>query len=296
MNFRKIYQFLWLLLALTVLGWTSLVQATQYDLRSGGSNAISGKGSSVTFLRKQIDFTKMPNSSATTVWTSGDTAKLFNIPANTKVMMINAYVDSAASATTSISLGDSSSATKYLNAKSINTAGVNWNSYNYTNPNYFMIPLAFSKADLTSSTSATAIPVSTINSATMIRMPFGGNIVAIGATGNANTTAGSVTFDATIDGSVTGLQAILNSTKQTSTTTAATYGAYPVNAGQSLGVKYTTSHDFAPTGSTDFTAMVYFMAGPNPNPLYAAADYLLLTLTGTPTTGKVTIVAECVQP
>jgi len=81
-----------------------------------------------------------------------------------------------------------------------------------------------------------------------IPVPVGGSIIGIAVYSNAETTSGTLTADATVNGTATGLQAGLNSVddKQTSYTTQA-IDADTVAAGARVGVKVTTTSTFTPT-------------------------------------------------
>lgn len=76
-----------------------------------------------------------------------------------------------------------------------------------------------------------------------------GAVTGISVYSNEARTAGTLTVDVTIDGSVTGLQAILNGTNTQShqATQMRTAGGDAYPAGTLIGVKITTSADWAPT-------------------------------------------------
>ena len=64
-----------------------------------------------------------------------------------------------------------------------------------------------------------------------------------------------MTVDATIDGTATGLQAVLDGTNTTFKATTQAKDADAFTAGQLIGVKITTSADWAPT-TADIIVMV----------------------------------------
>lgn len=72
-------------------------------------------------------------------------------------------------------------------------------------------------------------------------MPWDFELVGISVTSNAARTAGTLTVDATIDGTVTGLQAALDGTNTTRDTGTQPRGTDVGVAGSRLGVKLTTS-------------------------------------------------------
>lgn len=82
-----------------------------------------------------------------------------------------------------------------------------------------------------------------------------GSIVAIAVQSNAARSAGTLTVDATIDGAVTGFQAILNGTNTTTKVTTQEAGITTHTSGQKLGVKITTDGSWAPT-TADITVSV----------------------------------------
>lgn len=86
-------------------------------------------------------------------------------------------------------------------------------------------------------------------------MPWDFELVGISVTSNAARTAGTLTVDATIDGTVTGLQAALDGTNTTRDTGVQARGTDVGVAGSRLGVKLTTS-SWTPT-TADIVATVW---------------------------------------
>jgi len=79
-------------------------------------------------------------------------------------------------------------------------------------------------------------------------MPVAGSIIGITAVCNTACTSGTLTADATINGTATGLQVELNSVGSTlSAATMQANNADTVTAGQRVGVKVTTDSTWAPT-------------------------------------------------
>ncbi len=88
-------------------------------------------------------------------------------------------------------------------------------------------------------------------------MPFDFEIVAITVASSEARTAGTLTVDATIDGTVTGLQGLLNATDTTRDYATQPRGADAGVAGQRVGVKLTTA-SFTPV-TADIAVCVYVL-------------------------------------
>jgi hypothetical protein len=86
-------------------------------------------------------------------------------------------------------------------------------------------------------------------------IPFDFEVIAIDVVSNAARTAGTLTVDATIDGTVTGLQAALDATNTTRFYTRQSRGSDVAVAGSRIGVKLTTA-SWTPV-SADVTAGVW---------------------------------------
>jgi len=90
-----------------------------------------------------------------------------------------------------------------------------------------------------------------------IPMASAGSVVGIAVYGNAACTSGTLTADATVNGSATGLQAGLNSVDDTQTSyTTQANDADTFTAGQRIGVKVTTSNSPAWAPITDDVVVV----------------------------------------
>jgi hypothetical protein len=85
-------------------------------------------------------------------------------------------------------------------------------------------------------------------------MPFAGAIVGVGAALSAAASAGTLTLDVTINGTVTGFQLVI--TTGASGSTIKEYGQVRFNAGDTIGVKITTSGSWNGT-TADLLATVY---------------------------------------
>jgi len=159
----------------------------------------------------------------------------------------------------------------------------------------YEVPYVFSSADVTASITAQALIINRYNNASGYTLLRDGKLVGISIAGDMACTAGGATFDVTINGEVTGVQAyIQNSTltalgnsgsageqysymRQYRNETNAAQGfrrniidsayhnadnpygrATPLSAGDRIGVKITTSSNFAPSGA-DYVVTVYVL-------------------------------------
>lgn len=111
----------------------------------------------------------------------------------------------------------------------------------------FKTAFCFMQQDVAAEQSAVAIPVLGLAANTEIVLPFSGSVIGIAVASNDARTAGSLTVDVTVNGTATGLQAALDgsNTQYHSATQAKDTDAFA--AGARLGVKITTSADWAPT-------------------------------------------------
>lgn len=100
-------------------------------------------------------------------------------------------------------------------------------------------------------------PNSTVDAITVTEevMPWDFEVVGISVVSNAARTAGTLTVDATIDGTVTGLQAALDATNTLRDTGTQARGSDAALAGARVGCKLTTS-SWTPT-TADITATVW---------------------------------------
>jgi len=99
----------------------------------------------------------------------------------------------------------------------------------------------------------------TTHQVTEIVMPYAGSIMGITLASNGARTAGSLTTDVTINGIVTGLQAILDASNTQYHYAVQAKDINTFSAGGRLGVKFTTSGDWAPiTADIVVTVIVEF--------------------------------------
>lgn len=110
----------------------------------------------------------------------------------------------------------------------------------------FKMPFNFYQTDATGSQTAVALAVLGLAGNTEYTMPYAGSVMAISVASNDARTAGTVTVDATVNGTATGLQAVLNATDTTYAQATQAQDADAFSAGGRLGVKITTSADWTP--------------------------------------------------
>lgn len=110
-----------------------------------------------------------------------------------------------------------------------------------------LVPFLFSQDQVADSQSAVAMNIletsattSTLN-VTEYQMPWDFEIVAISVVSNTDRTAGALTVDATIDGTASGLQAVLNGSNVRRKSTTQVRGSDVGVAGSRVGVKLTTA-------------------------------------------------------
>lgn len=105
-----------------------------------------------------------------------------------------------------------------------------------------LVPLTFSQGALADAQSAAAMTFADgIADVGEYAIPFPFEIIAISASSSDARTAGTATFDATIDGTVTGCQAILDGTNTLRDTGIQRRGSDAGAAGSYVGVKVTTA-------------------------------------------------------
>jgi hypothetical protein len=105
----------------------------------------------------------------------------------------------------------------------------------------------------------TAVALAMGNTHTEAPMPMAGYVVGIAVYSNAARTTGTLTVDATINGTVTGLTAVLDGTNTQTHSTRQALTSDAFTAGQRIGVKITTSGTWAPTtADIDVVVLVAF--------------------------------------
>lgn len=107
--------------------------------------------------------------------------------------------------------------------------------------------------------SQTAVALTLSGGRTEIPMPADGYVVGVAVFSNEARTAGTLTVDPTINGTVVGLTAVLDGTNTTTKTTRQANGLDKFTAGQRIGVKITTDAGWLPTtADIDVTVLVVF--------------------------------------
>lgn len=114
----------------------------------------------------------------------------------------------------------------------------------------------FYQDNVAASQSAVALPVAGPAAVNEIEMPWAGSIVGISVLTNDSRTADTLTVDATINGSVTGLQAILNASNADHHSAVQAIDADAFSAGDRIGCKITTGGSWTPT-TADIIVVVY---------------------------------------
>lgn len=124
-----------------------------------------------------------------------------------------------------------------------------------------LIPFLFAQDAVADSQSAVAMNIMETTATTSTLpvteyvIPWDFEIVGISIVSSEARTAGTLTVDATIDGTVTGMQAALDATNTTRDTGTQPRGADVGTAGQRIGVKLTTASWTPVTG--DVAVVVY---------------------------------------
>lgn len=120
------------------------------------------------------------------------------------------------------------------------------------------IPHSFMQDNVAASQSAVALSVVGPASGIEFEMPWAGSIVGISAqVANAEArTAGTLTVDATVNGSVSGLQAVINGTNAEHHSSTQAKDLDSFNAGDRIGCKITTDAGWLPV-SADVIVVVY---------------------------------------
>ena len=116
--------------------------------------------------------------------------------------------------------------------------------------------LSFMQSNVAANQSAVALNVLGLAGNTEFTMPKDGHITKVSIASNDARTAGTCTVDVTVNGTVQGVQAILNASNTTYH-----YNTYEredktFTAGQRIGVKITTSADWAPV-TADIVVIVF---------------------------------------
>ena len=123
----------------------------------------------------------------------------------------------------------------------------------------FKQPFSFMQSDVAASQSAVALAVLGLTGNSEIVMPYAGSIIGISIASNDARTAGTLTVDATVNGTVTGLQAVLDGTNTTYYSATQAKDTDTFAAGDRIGVKITTDSSWAPTTADIVVAVIIEM-------------------------------------
>lgn len=123
-------------------------------------------------------------------------------------------------------------------------------------PGGFKDSFGFMQSDVAAGQSAVAIPLLGASNNTQIVLPYAGSVIAISVAASEARTAGTLTVEATINGTATGLQAQLNAANPQYHSATQAKDADAFVAGSRLGVKITTPADWAPTTADIVVAVV----------------------------------------
>lgn len=118
------------------------------------------------------------------------------------------------------------------------------------------VPHDFFQDNVAASQSAVALVVGHSATVTEFEMPWAGSIVGIQIVSNEARTADTLTVDATINGTVSGLQAVLDGTNTTHHSSTQAKDTDAFNAGDRVGCKITTGGSWTPT-TADIAVTVY---------------------------------------
>lgn len=119
----------------------------------------------------------------------------------------------------------------------------------------FKYPILFMQDDVAASQSAVALLIAGATPVE-IGVPWTGSIVGISVLSDAARSAGTLTVDATVNGSTTGLQAVLDVDNTTIHYASQAKDVDTFVAGDAIGVKITTDAGWLPT-SANIVVLVY---------------------------------------
>ena len=117
-------------------------------------------------------------------------------------------------------------------------------------------PYQFMQSDVAASQAAVALDVLGLAGNTEYTMELAGSVVGIAIASNDARTAGTLTVDVTVNGTATGLQAILDGTNDTYHYATQIAETDTFSAGDRLGVDITTGADWEPDGTPDIVVTV----------------------------------------
>lgn len=123
----------------------------------------------------------------------------------------------------------------------------------------FKQPFNFMQSNVAANQTAVAIDVLGLAGNTEVVMPYAGSVIGISVASNAARSAGTLTVDATVDGVVTGLQAVLDDDPTTYALNTQAKDTDTFTAGQRIGVKITTDGAWAPVTADIVVAVIVEM-------------------------------------
>jgi len=107
--------------------------------------------------------------------------------------------------------------------------------------------LSFMQSDVAASQTDVALDVLGLAGNTEYTVPLDGSVIGISIASNDARTGGTLTVDVTVNGTKTGLQAVLDGTNTQYHYATQTKDTDTVSAGDRIGVKITTDASWAPT-------------------------------------------------
>lgn len=124
----------------------------------------------------------------------------------------------------------------------------------------FMVPLTFRSTDIAANLSAAELCVNPEAGTTELlyyyTAPYAGSVLAVSIYSDDAVTSPYLTADVTINGTVTGLQAALDTTNTQTHSATQVVGTDTFSANDRIGVKISTDSGFTPTTS-DIVVLVY---------------------------------------
>ncbi len=121
--------------------------------------------------------------------------------------------------------------------------------------------LSYADDNITTAEAAVAMKTAGSSTVTEFEVPWAGSITAVSIITNESRTAGSMIADPTINGTVIGLHATLNNTNADHHSTTQASGTDAFAAGDRVGIKFTSTTDWAPV-TADHSVLVVFDAKP----------------------------------
>lgn len=217
-------------------------RGTEGNFRVGGTLLQAGAvgtmtGNETFTYTSGNQFIKDPGGAARTFNPSG------SFPALTEITVINT-ADSAEAIT--FDSGTLGAVIRQNQRGTFLYTGSAWTVKSITNLAGDKQQFSFMQSDVAAAQAAVALDVLGLAGNTEYVLPYAGSVVGISIASNDARTAGTLTVDATIDGAVTGLQAILDAanTQYKATTQARELDTFA--AGQRIGVKITTDAGWLP--------------------------------------------------